>query len=141
MQQRQLDERSFVLRIEKGESAINTITQFCLEHKIESGFFNGIGAVDMAEIAHYNLQTKQYSTKQIEKPLEVTNITGNIAWYNEAPIVHAHVTLSDDEMRAIGGHVVELRVSGTLELFFTSTKKLVKDVDPVTGLKLFSLER
>ena len=141
MQQRQVDGHTYVLRIEKGENAIQTISDFCSQQKIDSGFFYGIGAVDMAEIAHYDIHTKQYFRKRLEEPFEVTNITGNVALYKGSLIVHAHVTLSDRDMHAFGGHVVELSISGTLELVFTSTTKLVKDDDPVTGLKLFALER
>lgn len=141
MYQKKLDDKTFVIRVVKGEMAMETIIAFCTEHGIKGGYFTGIGAVDMAEIAHYNLETKQYSTKRIEEALEVTNMTGNVALYKNDLIIHAHVTLSNRDMQAIGGHVVELRISGTLELFFTHTETLVKEDDPDTGLKLLSLER
>ena len=37
----------------------------------------------------------------------------------------------------LGGHLIEVTVSGTIELCLTKTAKLTKQFDPETGLKLF----
>lgn len=129
----------FVLRLVRGEKVIPSLEEFCQHEQIEGGFFYGIGAVDQAELAHYNVDTQKYSSKKFDQALEVTNLTGTIALDREGLVIHAHGTFSDTEMHCLGGHVVELRVSGTLELILHTTTTLSKSIDTETGLKLLDL--
>ena len=132
-------DKSFVIRIERGELIIEQLKIFCQQQNIEGGFFYGIGAVDEVELAHYNVESKKYSSIKFLQPLELVNITGSIG--KEADlIIHAHATLANPKMEVIAGHLVEARVSGTVEIFLTPLEKLEKKLDQETGLKLFTLK-
>jgi uncharacterized protein len=139
MQAKQITPTQWILRIVRGENIIASLTEFCTQHKIEGGFFYGIGAVEGTELAHYDVTQKQYSSKKFDQPLELVSLIGSIG-KEEKLIVHAHATLSDPQMQTLGGHLVEAKVSGTAEIYLTTTPLLPKQHDSETGLKLFALE-
>lgn len=139
MQYEQIAERQYVIRIARGEKVIASLEAFCQQERIKGAFFFGIGAVDQVELAHYSVEDQKYSTKSFNQPLEVTNISGNVAVMGQELIIHAHGTFSDTQMNCIGGHIVEMTVSGTLELILTESAPLSKELDSQTGLKLLDL--
>lgn len=128
-----------LIRLERGEKIIATLSDFFKKQKIQGGFFFGIGAVDKAELAHYDVKAKKYSSLSFNQPLEMTSIIGNVGVFNNQLIIHAHATFSDKKMQPIAGHLVEATISGTGEIFFIKTRRLEKFFDQETGLKLFSL--
>ena len=132
-------EDSYIIRVARGEKIIESLTKLAEEEKILGGFFTGIGAADMIEIAHYSVDNKKYSSKIFNEALEITNITGNISNFENNPVIHCHGTFSDKNMNCFGGHIVEARVSGTLELVLNMVDKLSKKIDPETGLKILDL--
>lgn len=111
------DGYNWILRLDRGEKLIESLDKFAKEKDVKGGFLTGIGGASSAELGFYNLGTKEYSWQKINEPLEVTALQGNLAIKDGEPIWHIHGTFSDEKMQAIGGHVKELEVSGTLELF------------------------
>ncbi len=138
MKAKKIEGSSWLIRINRGEKILTSLTQFCLEKKIFGGFFYGIGACSQVELAHYNVGLKKYSTKKFNQPLEMINLNGNIALTNEL-VIHTHAIFSDNKMNTIGGHLVEATVSGTAEIYLITTKTLKKKLDTKTGLKIFDL--
>jgi predicted DNA-binding protein with PD1-like motif len=134
-----LGQKQYALRLARGEKLMEGLATFCQREQIDGAFFTGIGAVDHAELAHYNVETQKYSTKQFDQALEVTHLTGTISRYEGEIIIHAHGTFSDTNMHCLGGHVVDMQISGTLELWLVKTAALSKLVDSETGLKLLNL--
>ena len=138
MTYRRFDQQLLVL-FHRGDQVMAGLAELCRQEGIEGGTFFGLGAVDRAELAVYDLDAKEYITQVAEGVFEVTNISGTIAMDGDSPLVHAHMTLSDQEMRAWGGHVMEARVSGVVELHIQQLPRLDKSRDDYTGLKIFEL--
>jgi len=136
---KKLSPKTYLIRIKRGEKIIESLNKFCQKKKIFTGFFYGIGAVDQAEIAHYDVGKKKYSSKKFNLAMEMANITGNIGIFEKGLIIHAHATFSDVNMKALTGHLVEARISGTAEIHLASLPKINKLFDKETGLKLFNL--
>lgn len=128
---------AYILRLNRGEQVIASLKKFCQQQMIGGGFFYGLGAVDQVELALYNVETKDYNKQQFAEPLEVANITGSIAMDQGQVLIHAHTVLGRSDMTSLAGHLVEMKVSGTLELLLHATQPLVKEDDPQTGLKIF----
>ena len=83
---------------------------------------------------------KKYSDKTIKKSLEVLSLSGNVTQLGEKEFVHAHIVLSDEEIRAFGGHLKEATVSVTAEIILrTVNGKIKREKDIETGLNLWSL--
>lgn len=139
MEEKKINNDHRVIRLERGEKIVETLKEFCRINSISGGFFFGLGAVDEVELAHYDLGKKKYSVVKFNKPLELLNITGSIGIGKEL-IVHTHITLSDNKMHAFGGHLVEARVSGTLEIYLIKLSALRRRHDSQTGLNLFDLQ-
>lgn len=139
MNAKRIENNHWVIRLARGETVVGSLTSFCKKHALYGGFFYGLGAIDNLEIAHYNVTTKKYASKTYREAFEVTNITGSIGIEEKTKnvIIHAHITVTDNHMRAFGGHLVEARVSGTLELYLVSLPPLAKVYDKETGLKVF----
>lgn len=139
MQHKNLGQNQWLLRLERGEKFVETMQSWLEEQGIEGGFFVGLGAMDQVEVAHFDVETKKYNSHKFEQALEVTNLTGNVAMFEDKPLIHAHVSLSDPDMNMFGGHLVDGRVSGTLEIYFTQLPRLEKSLEEETGLKVFEL--
>ena len=109
----------YQLALEQGEEVIKTLTEFCQSRGIKSGTLVGLGAVRESDIAYYNLATQEYQSKHIAQDREVISLIGNIALVDEAPFVHAHISLGDPDMQMLGGHLKECVVAVTLEVHIT----------------------
>ena len=95
---------TYFIKLERGEKIIESLKNFC-KKKVRCGYFIGIGALDEAELAHYLVEIKKYTSKIFKQPLEITNLTGNITTMDKEVYLHCHITLSDEEMKVIAGHL------------------------------------
>lgn len=105
-----------IMRIDKGEEVVETIKKFCEDHKITLGSISGLGAAGRIKVGLFNVQEKKYYSTVLKGDYEITNLTGNISTMNGETYLHLHITASDHEMRAFGGHLNEAVISGTCEL-------------------------
>lgn len=133
--------QGIIIKIVKGEKVMEELKKFCEAEGIKNGWFTGIGAPDWAEIAHYSVVDKKYSSFVLEEALEMISLIGNVflGLENEL-IIHAHISVGrpDGEMR--GGHLVEARVGGACEIMFTPIEtSLGKKFDEETGLKILEI--
>jgi uncharacterized protein len=135
-------EDGWLLRLEKGEPVIESLTGFIREQHIPAGFITGMGAVTNATVGIYSPGKKEYIKKYLSCDLEVGNLTANIAWLEDSgePFVHTHITLSDQSLRAITGHLFEATVLVTLEIYIrVFNQKLIRKEDPKIGFKFWEL--
>jgi hypothetical protein len=135
------DGYNWIARLEKGEKLVESLLEAVKKENIKTAWIFGIGAASWAKIGFYSLASKQYNWKELDKDLEILSLQGNLAWEDDAPILHIHGTFSDETMQAFGGHVKELVVAGTCELFIHDWFKgsISRSVDPKTGLKMFDV--
>lgn len=123
-----------------GEKIIENLKQFCAKNKIKCGYFSGIGALGEAELAHYIVENKKYTSKILKQPLEIVNMTGNVTTMNNEVYLHCHITLSDEEMKAIAGHLKEGIIAATCEIVLVELNTAIsRRYDDLTGLNLLDL--
>lgn len=140
MHDSKIKEDTDLLRLELGEKVIESIKNFCEGKQIANAWFQGIGSVENPTLAHYDVTTRKYTDKTLSGIFELTNLTGNVAIFEGKPLVHAHVTLSNESMEAIGGHLVEATVSATVELLLAVfPTSHTKSHNEEIGLKLWDL--
>jgi len=120
MKSAQLDANNYALRLELGDDIHEQVQGFCKQNSINNAAVQGIGSVDSPTLAHYSIKTKQFTDKQLDGILEVTSLLGNVALVDGEPFAHIHVTVSDQEMVARAGHLVQGKCSATLELIITA---------------------
>jgi len=125
--------------LERGEEVIGTLTEYCERSHLTHAFFQGLGAVEEAEVGFYRLNSKSYDFKILPETHEVASLLGNITLVEGKPFVHAHVVLSraDDSLSCVGGHLKKARVAVTLEIHLTTLAVSVeRKLDDAIGLRL-----
>ena len=74
--------------------------------------------------------------------MEISNLMGNVTRKDGQVYLHLHATLCDQNLLTHGGHVNELRISATCEMFLrTLPGQVFRRLDEKeTGLNLFSFQ-
>lgn len=141
MRYSKLNGRNFLVRLERGEKVNDAIRRFCEAHKIANAYFVGLGSIEDPVLAHYRVDNRAYREKPMKGIFEITSLVGTVGLFEGMPLVHSHVNVSDDEMRAFGGHLVDADVSATVELVLKDleSSKEKRHSDEI-GLKLFELD-
>jgi uncharacterized protein len=135
-----LDDKTYLIRLSKGEDVLETIKAFCNEHEIKNALVSALGSLENPTLAHYRMDTKKYSEKKLDGVFELTNLTGNIGILNDDIVLHFHVTIADVDMQAFGGHLVQGNASATIELTLTTYPTTYsKRFNEEVGLKLWEL--
>lgn len=131
---------TYFVRIERGEKIIETLKNFCTKQKIKCGYFFGIGALGEAELAHYIVENRKYTSKKYKQPLEIVSMSGNITTMNNESYLHCHITLSDEKMKAVAGHLKEGKIAATCEIVLVRLNSNInRKYDELTGLNLMEL--
>ncbi|MGQ9708164.1 MAG: PPC domain-containing DNA-binding protein [bacterium] len=132
--------RFYQLRLMRGEEILTTLIDFVRQEKIKSGVLVGLGAGTDFELGYYHLEKRAYHRRRLKGEFEIVSLIGNIAWDDRQPVCHCHIILSDRRMAAYAGHLFAGRVAATCEVsIFPGEKKLRRELEPETGLKLLNL--
>ncbi|MFA5927345.1 MAG: PPC domain-containing DNA-binding protein [Patescibacteria group bacterium] len=105
-----------LLVLSRGEEVVSSIVSYCQMTGIESAWISGLGSVQEANIAYYELDKKKYHHKKMTGTLELANLVGNITIMDNKPIAHLHAVLSDQSMKTYGGHLNSATVGATCEI-------------------------
>lgn len=133
-------ERHHMIRLIRGEEILQTVHDYARQEEIEHAVVLGIGAVMDVEIGAYSIEDKEYTRRGLVGPLEVVNLTGNLAWVDGSPYLHAHVTLSDHDCAAVAGHLFKATCYATVELtVWPGEGRIERTMDDQIGLKLWDL--
>ena len=135
-------EKGFIVKIEKGEEVIKTITNFCYEHNIKSGVISGIGGANEVTIKFFDMDKKEYIPKDFSaKNFEILALNGNIAVIEGTPFVHIHGIFGDSEYKTFGGHLEKAVIGITAEIVITMTENsIVRKLDDESKLNLWELQ-
>ncbi|HUJ68567.1 MAG TPA: PPC domain-containing DNA-binding protein [Syntrophorhabdales bacterium] len=130
----------FMARLNKDADLLEEITGICRKHGITLGRIEALGAVQKACFSFYDQGTHEYMPVSVNKPLEILKLTGNVSLRDNAPFVHAHVTLGDSEGRAYGGHLAPGTVIFACECMVEALDgpALSRQLDQATGLFLWA---
>ena len=132
------DAKNYIVRLDRGEELISSLIEFVLRESIDVAQFTAIGAVGELLLSYYNLPAKEYQDHEVKEDLEIVGLTGNVAYMNSKPVVHAHGTFSRGDLSVIGGHVKRLIVSATCEVHVTQLSgHTTRGFNEETGLNLF----
>ena len=129
-----------VVRLERGEEIITALTQAVKGAGINGGFFYGLGVGMNLELGYFDAHKQTYIKKVFPDEYEFTGFQGNISSINGELSLHCHVTITDAQFNAYGGHLFRGTVPATLEIIiFPFTQALTRKRDQATGLNLLEL--
>jgi len=133
--------KMFMGKLAHGADLLEEITKICVDQDIYLGRVEALGAVKKARLGYYNQQNQEYHIFDLDQTLEIINLTGNISIKDGAPVVHAHVTLSDKDGHAYGGHLAPGTIVFACEVAIQvlDGQKFERGFDQETGLPLWKM--
>ena len=116
MQYKRFGDTCFV-RIDLNEEIMHSLKELCEKEDIRLAQVNAIGASNHAIIGVYDLQEQAYHREELNGFMEITGLTGNVTRMNGEVYLHLHGTMADQNNVIHGGHIIELTVGATCEMF------------------------
>jgi len=98
--------RTFLGRLALGADLLAFLRQTAVDNGVRLATVRAFGAVQNAVFAFVDQHTRCYHAITLNENLELLNLTGRFSWNDGEPELHAHVTLSDAEGHAFGGHLL-----------------------------------
>ena len=140
MKSKENDELIFI-RLFPGEEIIKNILVACKKHNVITGvILSGIGQLKNVKLGYFK-KKNDYSPELFNTPTELISLSGNICKQDEKYILHAHVTLSDEKKKVIGGHLIEGIINITAEIVILKSNINISRVyDDETGLENLELK-
>ncbi len=133
-------DKYYVMRLEKGEEIITSLREAFRLMKLKGAFFFGIGVGKNLVLGYFDAHKKYYTRKVFEGEYEFTSLSGNISQLKKEIVVHCHVTITNDNFNAFGGHLFQGTVPATCEiLLLPLPKSLKRKRDKMTGLNLIDV--
>ena len=130
---------TYMIRIDLGEEIIESLKKICEDEQIHLGRVEAIGATDHAVIGVYDLEKKDYYPEKIDEFMEIASLNGSITAMDGKPYIHLHATLADQRHVIHGGHVLEMRVGATCEMFVTVPEgEIGRQKDEALGINLWA---
>src|SRR4051795_7829199 len=125
------------------------IKAFAEHERLRAAEFTGIGAVASAKLAAFDPDSREYADIPDPGQSELASLTGRITLPKDANPsdppderqLHVHCVLSHEDGSTIAGHVFELIIRPTCEVFVTeSAVNLARVEDPDSGLPVISID-
>ncbi len=130
----------YAVRIDRGEDIVEKLRELCGNENIRFAQVSAIGASEHAVLGVYDLEKREYARETVSGFCEITSLTGSVTSVNEAPYIHLHATLADQRHRIRGGHVLELTVGATCEMFIHVFEAAVGRIhDDQMGINLWDI--
>jgi len=127
----------YFVRLHKGEEILTTLGEFVSRRRIGGGFVCGLGAVEKVILGYFDRERQKYVQKKFTGVYELVNLTGNIAYVEGSPFVHAHAVISDQKMVPHAGHLFSGTIAVTGEFYIAvAGKKFIRKPDHKIGLNL-----
>jgi predicted DNA-binding protein with PD1-like motif len=141
--------RRYVLVLERGDELIAEVKALAERERLRAAEFTGIGAVASARLAAFDPDSREYVDIPDPGQTELVSLNGRITLPKDADPadppperqLHVHCVLSREDGSTIAGHVFELVIRPTCEVFVAeSTEHVARTEDPDSGLPVISLD-
>jgi uncharacterized protein len=131
------EEKVYAIIFHQGDEVLSGLTDFAIAHHIGDAHLTAIGAASSGTLAWLDIPRKSYRRIPVTQQVEILSLIGDIATFNDKPVVHVHAVVGKQDGSTMGGHVLELNINPTLEVFLTvNATPLKKKLDEGTGMKL-----
>ncbi|GLU55289.1 PPC domain-containing DNA-binding protein [Dyadobacter frigoris] len=123
--------KTYAVIFSTGDEVVSALTEFAQKYDVKSTHYTAIGDATSAKIGWYDKDRKMFKVIPLPDPSEVSSLIGDIAVFNGKSVAHTHVNISTENGLSHGGHLIELFVGPTLELFVTvEPTPLFKKLNP-----------
>lgn len=128
----------------KNDKVMESLTEWYKAHVKDNRVvhINAIGALKDPELGYIH-EDGSYTWKVLKGEWELLNASGTIGIDADGNVIpHIHVTISNEEMDAKGGHLKEAIIAVTFEGVAMTDKKTiaVREMNKATNLKLLTIK-
>ena len=118
--------RSFHLVFSKGDDVKAGLAEFATKNHLTDAHFTAVGAMDSAVIGWSDRPKKAFKVVRINEEMEIGSLSGSITRDKDGnPVVHVHCVVGLLRNGAVyAGHLLQGRVSLTLQLYLTDSEPL-----------------
>ena len=109
----------------RGSNVLDEILKIARTEGILTGSVIATGRVGDLTLSYYDDDTRKYQEHMLEGNYEVVSLIGNITLKDGAPMLHAHGTFADKDLKVVGGHLVSATVLPVLEVVINPTENTV----------------
>jgi predicted DNA-binding protein with PD1-like motif len=133
-------QRILMGKLAHGSDLVESLNGVCRREGIVLGRVEALGAVQRARVGYYNQETRTYEFHELNQPMEIASLVGNVSLKDGQAFVHAHVTLTDREGRARGGHLAPGAIVFACEYIIHAFEgpAFERGYDDETGLPLWT---
>ncbi len=121
-------EAGYVVRLDMGEEIMETLLAFVHDEKIMGGNISGIGAVKDTTLGFFDLHRRQYDRHEFADDMELVSFNGNITWFEDEPMIHAHAVVAGPDLAARGGHLFSSQIAVTGEFHVVTNERRIDRV-------------
>ncbi|NKL67393.1 DUF296 domain-containing protein [Rhizobium leguminosarum bv. viciae] len=126
--------------LRQGDDVLACLGALMVDEDIPSAMLSGFGFAAQITFGFFDFEAREYKPKSYEN-VEVTNLTGSLAWKDGKPLPHLHATAGNASFEAVGGHLLALEVGrGSMELYVTILpNRLERATDASIGANVLQL--
>ncbi|WP_246798858.1 MULTISPECIES: PPC domain-containing DNA-binding protein [Rhizobium] len=130
----------FLMVLRQGDDVLACLGALMVDEDIPSAMLSGFGFAAQITFGFFDFEAREYKPKSYEN-VEVTNLTGSLAWKDGKPLPHLHATAGNASFEAVGGHLLALEVGrGSMELYVTILpNRLERATDASIGANVLQL--
>ena len=130
-----------LISIDKGEFVNQKLLEVAEKENLKSGWINGLGAISSIEIGYWDIEKKVYVKNFFDNHYELLSLVGNVSLVDNKPFIHTHISFSDTEFKAFGGHLFDAKVIAAAEFcIFISDYHLHRKLNCDIGLSLWDID-
>ncbi len=132
---------TYAVRIDLNEEIVQSLKALCEKEDIRLAQVDAIGAANRAVIGVYDIGKQAYHKEELTGFMEITSLSGSVTRMNGEAYLHLHGTLADQSHGLHGGHVIEMTVGATCEMFVRALPGEVSRArDQALGINLIALQ-
>lgn len=130
----------FLVVLRRGDNVIERLEALAAAEDVPSASLVGIGFLREVTFGFYDFSQRSFLPKTFND-VEITTLTGSIAWKDGKPSIHAHGAVSGRDFQVVGGHILKAEVgTGSAEItVIVHDKKRQRAVDPTIGVNVLDL--
>ncbi|MVT64952.1 DUF296 domain-containing protein [Bradyrhizobium pachyrhizi] len=105
--------------LRQGDDVFQHLERLMTDTNIPIATIRGFGFAGSIRFGFFDFDRRDYEPREFSD-MEVTGLTGSLAWKDGKPAVHAHATAAGRDFQAFGGHLLGLIVGrGSIEMTIT----------------------